>query len=163
MTAALARGTLPRSTAQRWGASSWRATLTAAQVKALSRVDGVQSIQAGPEYSPTNDDTRAFLNVDQVQQFDVNSATYLGLSGSGVQIGIMDTGVDTQHDDFANRIIRFQDDGGDHGSHVAGIAASSGVRSNQNDDGGDPNNGSPFQWRGMAPRSADRGLPADRR
>jgi len=140
--------------AKRWGVSSWRAELAADQVAQLSRVDAVQWIQAGPPpLLPLNDGSRAAMNVDEVQQLDVNSGQYLGLSGIGTQIGIMDTGVDTQHNDFANRLIRVQDDGGDHGSHVAGIAAGSGVQSNLNNDANMPNGGTAFQWRGMAPQA----------
>ena len=43
---------------------------------------------------------------------------------------------------------------GKHATHVAGIVAARGAQSNQTDVNGNPNNGTPFQWRGMAPNAA---------
>ena len=62
-----------------------------------------------------------------------------GFSGQGVKIGVVDTGLDGDHPDFAGRVAAwrdFVDDGGEaprdpngHGTHVAGIAAGSGAAS----------------------------------
>jgi uncharacterized repeat protein (TIGR01451 family) len=141
-------------TARGYAPSVWLTTATPAQLQKLAGVDAVQWIAPGPPpLSPTIDETRSIGNVNVVQGLDPATGQYAGLTGAGVQVGIMDTGVDSQHQDFENRIVRAQDDGGDHGSHVAGIAAGSGVRSNQNDDAGNPNGGSAFQWRGVAPQA----------
>ncbi|MET7333156.1 S8 family serine peptidase [Nonomuraea sp. NPDC005650] len=61
-----------------------------------------------------------------------------GLTGRGVKIGVVDTGIDRDHADFAGRIAASQsfvpgtssaaDDNG-HGTHVASIAAGSGAAS----------------------------------
>lgn len=59
-----------------------------------------------------------------------------GYRGQGIKIGIVDTGIDPDHPDFAGRIVAgkgftggsYVDDNG-HGSHVAGIAAGSGSAS----------------------------------
>ncbi|WP_371786555.1 S8 family peptidase [Streptosporangium subroseum] len=61
-----------------------------------------------------------------------------GLTGKGVKIGVVDTGIDRNHPDFAGRIAASQsfvpgsssaaDDNG-HGTHVASIAAGSGAAS----------------------------------
>jgi serine protease AprX len=58
-----------------------------------------------------------------------------GVRGRGVKIGIVDTGIDPDHPDFAGRIVAgthfvrggssYRDDHG-HGTHVAGIAAGDG-------------------------------------
>ena len=136
--------------------TTYGAALTSDQVQALAGEDAVQFLAARPEPGQYDlDVSRTLSNVDPVQQFDVPSATYLGLSGIGVQISIHDSGVDSDHNDFAGRIIRFNEpaQGGDHGTHVAGIAAGSGVMSNQNDADGNPNGGTAFQWRGMAPQA----------
>ena len=132
----------------------WQTSATPAGIRALADNDIVQWIEFGPiPFLPTLDDVRAELNVGVVQGLDTTTGIYAGLSGNGVQVGIMDSGVDDHHNDFAGRIIRSQHGGGDHGTHVAGIAAGSGVQSNQIDDDGNLNPGTPFQWRGMAPQA----------
>lgn len=59
-----------------------------------------------------------------------------GYRGRGIRVGVVDTGIDRDHPDFAGRILAgrsfvgsdFQDDNG-HGTHVAGILAGSGAAS----------------------------------
>lgn len=132
----------------------WTTLAAADEIQILASQDAVQWIQAGPlPLLPTVDEARQESHVDEVQQLNTGTGVYAGMSGNGVQIAIMDTGVDDDHDDFSARFVRTQDDGGDHGSHVAGIAAGSGFRSNQNNDAAVPNGGTAFQWRGMAPRA----------
>jgi subtilisin family serine protease len=143
--------------ARRQGESkTWEASASPDQIRALAEEDVVQWIEPGPgPYLPTVDVARALSNVDQVQQLNIATGVYAGLSGTGVQIGIMDTGVDDHHNDFAGRIIRMQHGGDNHGTLVAGIAAGSGVQSNGTNDATppQPNGGTAFQWRGMAPRA----------
>jgi uncharacterized repeat protein (TIGR01451 family) len=143
--------------AVRLGQSSlYRAMLTPAQVRAIADEDAVQYLQAQPEEGQYDlDNSRTLSNADVVHQFDVPSATYLGLSGFGVQLSIHDSGVDDHHGDFANRMIRtlHPGAGGDHGTHVASIAAGSGAMSSQNADDNTPNGGTAFQWRGFAPQA----------
>ena len=138
--------------------STYLAALTKAQVQALAGEDGVQFLAAAPEPGQLDlDNSRALINVDEVQKFNVPSATYLGLSGLGVQLSIHDSGVDQHHNDFDGRMLNTLHpvDGGDHGTHVAGIAAGSGAMSDQrNVNGtGTNNGGTAFQWRGMAPQA----------
>jgi uncharacterized repeat protein (TIGR01451 family) len=123
------------------------------KIEALAGEDAVQWIDPTTPPLDLVDVVRLMSNVDLVQQLDPATGIYAGLSGKGVQVGIMDSGVDVEHNDFAGRIIRIEDDPQSHGSHVAGIAAGSGLQSDKNDDAGNPNNGSPFQWRGMAPEA----------
>ncbi len=62
-----------------------------------------------------------------------------GFTGKGVRIALLDTGLDAQHPDFADRLVAYRDfvapdapragvpqDPNGHGTHVAGIAAGSG-------------------------------------
>lgn len=57
-----------------------------------------------------------------------------GYRGTGIKIGVVDTGIDRTHPDFAGRIVDgasfvgsdYQDDNG-HGTHVASICAGSGA------------------------------------
>lgn len=72
----------------------------------------------------------------------------LGATGKDVRIAIVDTGVDPNHPDLADRLVASADftgegphDGHGHGTHVAGIAAGSGAAS-----GG--------RYRGVAPGAA---------
>lgn len=136
--------------------STYRATLTGAHVDRLAAEDTVQFLMARPKVGQLDvDRARTLGNVDVLQRFDVGSATYLGLSGYGVQMSIHDSGVDEHHGDFANRMLRelHPDADGDHGTHVASIAVGSGVMSNQNNDANMSNGGTAFQYRGMAPQT----------
>lgn len=138
------------------GASTYRAALTRSQVQLLATADEVQFLAAQPPPGQLDlDVSRALVNVDELQQFDVPSATYLGLSGLGVQLSIHDSGVDQHHNDFAGRMLNtlHPGDNGDHGTHVAGIAAGSGAMSDQVNGDGANNGGTAFQWRGMAPQA----------
>lgn len=59
-----------------------------------------------------------------------------GLSGKGVKVGVVDTGIDPRHPDFSMRISQVKDltgegplDTNGHGTHVAGIIGGSGAAS----------------------------------
>lgn len=67
---------------------------------------------------------------------NVDAARQKGLTGQGVRIGILDTGIDADHGEFAGKNVAFArfdmngdivgtvaEDTGDHGTHVSGIAA----------------------------------------
>ena len=78
-------------------------------------------------------EARPQVNIDSVRQ-------QYGYTGKGVDVAILDTGIDTDHGDLQGRVVsqkcfadvcpdgpdRAEDDNG-HGTHVAGIIASSGV------------------------------------
>lgn len=140
--------------AERNGQSQdWETQATPAQLRQLAENDLVQWVQEKVPFLELLDEVRAVSDVEPVQNLNTGTGVYGGLSGNGVEIAIMDSGVDDQHDDFLGRIIRSKDDTGAHGSHVAGIAAGSGFQSDKTDNNGDPNGGTPFQWRGMAPEA----------
>ncbi len=71
-----------------------------------------------------------------LDHINVAAARAKGLRGADVRIGVLDTGIDASHPEFAGRAISFMEfdmagfktsaaprDAGDHGTHVAGIAA----------------------------------------
>ncbi len=134
----------------------WEVVLKATALVPLATNDAVEWIESGePPRLLENATTRNTINVNAVQNATVNAGantiTYAGLSGNNITIGIDDAGVDEAHPDLnvvrnvsggttGNNCIAF------HGSHVAGIAAGSGVQSANA-------GGTAFQWRGMAPRS----------
>jgi hypothetical protein len=111
----------------------------AGAIDALAEEDSVQWItEASPPKTTYNDGIRARTNVDAVQSVPYN------LSGSGVDLGIWDSGTVDDHVDFAGRLTVV--DGasvGDHATHVAGTMAGDG--SNSASQGG-----TALQWRGMA-------------
>jgi subtilisin family serine protease len=140
--------------AEMYAPGLWQTIASPEQILTLAADDAVQWLESGPlPFLPTVDEVRDASSVDGLQDLDNMSGVYGGLSGAGVQVAIMDSGVDVDHDDFAGRFVRAGDDGGDHGSHVAGIAVGDGGRSDQTNDDGIPNGGTPFQWRGMAPEA----------
>lgn len=145
--------------------SLWQGTFASGKVAILAAYDEVEWIEAGPEprlYD--NDDTRPFINVDAVQDPQLDPMgnlvlvggfpNYQGLTGTGITVGIDDSGIDAGHPDLnVVATINPSVPAGSHGTHVAGIAAASGFQSNQNNVVGNPNGGTPFQWRGMAPEA----------
>jgi subtilisin family serine protease len=66
---------------------------------------------------------------------NVAAARARGLTGNGVRIGVLDTGIDASHPEFAGKNIEFAEfddhgmvtrvarDAGDHGTHVCGLIA----------------------------------------
>lgn len=71
-------------------------------------------------------------------QIGAPAAWQAGLDGAGVTVGVLDTGIDATHPDFAGKIVAAQnftetpstDDEVGHGTHVASIIAGSGAASN---------------------------------
>ncbi|HXF56454.1 MAG TPA: S8 family serine peptidase [Actinomycetota bacterium] len=108
------------------------ATMTAAQIRALAGRAGVFRIEEDVRVTVTLDAARRDFGAD------LAASTY-GVTGSGVGICIVDTGVDPNHEqldggkvvawlDLVNGRATPYDDHG-HGTHVANIAAGDGVGS----------------------------------
>jgi Mg-chelatase subunit ChlD/subtilisin family serine protease len=133
----------------------WAVVMNKTEVVPLSEEDPVYWIEEGPiPLLPINDEAREDLMVDEVQQAVITGPStpfYKGLDGSGVSVGIFDTGVNTptfQHQDFAGRLLRTANDTNSHGSHVAGIVGASGSQSVANCPSGSCTD---YELRGMAP------------
>jgi len=142
-------------------ANTWAVVADPELIGELAGLNGVISIEEGPlPFLPLgpNEGGRRVANTDAAQQstFATLQPGYRNVSGLGIQIGICDSGVDQGHDDFdaitaagnagASRVYNQRVGSDDHGTHVASIAAGSGLNS--------ANNGLPaFSLRGHAPRA----------
>jgi subtilisin-like proprotein convertase family protein len=122
---------------------------------AIAGLSGVQEVEWALTRAPANDMSRVRIGV-AVDMAATNN--YLGLSGSNVLVNINDSGVDATHPDLSPRVFGFSTnalvDPNGHGTHVAGIIASSGGQSstvtNASGQGG-PYFGTNNTFRGMAP------------
>jgi len=132
----------------------WEISLNRDAMLRLANEDAILFVDAiEMPFIPDNDETRALVHVDEVQDFSVITGQVNGLGGRGVDIGIFDSGVDKDHGDFNGRVKLWSERRGKHGTHVAGIALGDGRMSSQNDNLGNNNGGTAHQWRGMAPES----------
>ena len=127
------------------------------QLEALADVDNVTTIEVSQLMRPMSNVARLRTNVDDVLTTSANAAT-LGISsqydGTGVVLGIVDTGIDFQHIAFKDKngnsrikrayvyngtgsgviykdadilTVTTDDDTQDHGTHVASTAGGSSV------------------------------------
>jgi subtilisin-like proprotein convertase family protein len=96
----------------------------------LAGLPGVQELELAAARVPANDLSRVAIGV---ATDTLTSSNYLGLTGTNVLVNVNDSGVDATHPDlslrvFANSTNALVDPNG-HGTHVAGIIASSGASS----------------------------------
>ena len=137
----------------------WRLVAAQAGVRRLAEADAIRWIDASYlPFLPDNDKTRGTIHVDAVQSFNLTTGHADGLGGAGITVGVFDFGIDEAHADFGTRVV--VNDGGldAHATHVAGVIGGSGAASTGSDSWNpgsptwsQPNGGSAFQWRGMAP------------
>ncbi len=133
------------------------------KLSALARLPGVQEVEWALPRAPANDFSRVRIGV---ATDPVATNNYLGLSGSNVLVNINDSGVDASHPDLSPRVLgdttnTLVDPDG-HGTHVAGIIASSGGQSSgvTNASGPEgPYGGTNNQFRGKAPAARLFALP----
>lgn len=139
--------------------NSWAVLVDKDKIEQLAKLNSVKLIQQGPiPFLPLNDGGRRVANSNEAQQstFNTPRPAFNKVSGSGIQIGICDSGVDENHQDFdqitavgnpgASRVYNQRAGSGSHGTHVASIAAGNGFNS--------ANNGLPaFHLRGHAPQA----------
>lgn len=97
-------------------------------INALTDRDEVMMIWYDEPVHTMLDASVPLISVPQVWQSDV--------TGRGIKVAIVDTGIDLNHPDFAGRIVQIKDFTGEgdvdkngHGTHVAGIVGGSGAAS----------------------------------
>jgi len=106
----------------------------------LLELDAIRWLEeVPPPRVPLNNASRQLVGADVLQE-----APY-GLTGSGVVLGICDSGTVDSHPDFAGRLeLLVTSAPTDHTTHVAGTMAGDGAAS-------EAAGGTPLQWRGVAP------------
>lgn len=85
---------------------------------------------------PARADAAADATPEHLRQIDVRAARQQGLDGSSILVGVLDTGIDDAHGEFAGKSIHFAEfdedgfligqvarDASDHGTHVCGLLA----------------------------------------
>jgi subtilisin-like proprotein convertase family protein len=120
---------------------------------ALASIPGVQQLELAHPRVFANDLVRARIAVAASSTAITN---YFNLTGTNVLINVNDSGVDASHPDLTNRVISDLPiavvDTNGHGTHVAGIIAGSGARSQTiTNASGSVMPAVKYQFRGMAP------------
>ncbi|MFB5662743.1 S8 family serine peptidase [Alteribacillus sp. HJP-4] len=113
---------------------------TSSQIEEIRRIDGISRADAAVSYPPALNESVPFIGAESIRgQLDENGVQ---LTGEGIKVGIIDTGIDYNHPDLADNFkggydfVDRDDDpmegkdknGKDtmHGTHVAGIIAANG-------------------------------------
>lgn len=120
---------------------------------ALARLAGVQVIEPWRPRVLANDLSRVRLGI---ATDTITTTNHFDLTGTNVLVNVNDSGVDATHPDLAGRVLGFNalalTDRTGHGTHVAGVIASSGGQSaTVTNASGSINPGTNTQYRGKAP------------
>jgi len=114
-----------------------------AWVAAIAGLPGVQELEWAAPRVPANDLSRVRIGVAPTTLVTSN---YLGLTGANVLVNVNDSGVDREHPDLTPRVLGASAgalvDSHGHGTHVAGVIASSGLSSTSPVNVGDAAGGS---------------------
>lgn len=135
-----------------------------AEAEQIARRATVLRVTEHVDDKPLIDRTRRVLGSDDVNKIDLSQSPpqYLGVSGKGVKIAVVDTGVDADHPDFhrfdsagndlGSRVVGEKPGGSEpaHGTRVAGVISGSG-RHSESSEAKQEQEPSPYSWRGHAP------------
>jgi serine protease AprX len=99
--------------------------------------DAIRILAARPDIDMIWYDEPVHICIDEsVPLIQAPAVHRAGFTGKGIRVGLVDTGIDPNHPDFAGRIAEFKDFSGDgaadghgHGTHVAGIIGGSAAAS----------------------------------
>ena len=118
---------------------SYTANLPAAALEPVLSIDFVLSVEPIPIVTVNHASAVPVMGVDGLRQYDPVTQRFSGLTGSGISVGVLDTGLNTSHMDIAygrNSICGASLVGGEdwdlwldshgHGTHVFGTIAGAG-------------------------------------
>ena len=102
-------------------------------------VEGIEALEADPDVTHIHPDLPVHAYLDaSLPHIRVPMLWQEHLTGQGIRIGIIDSGIDFDHPDFTGRIIEAADftgtgpgDRHGHGTHCAGVLAGSGAMSDR--------------------------------
>ncbi len=104
----------------------WTAAGPAAAVEALARIPGVERIALAAPVRPQLDVSVPAIHAGELRARDGDAFT--GLTGKGVVVGILDSGLDLTHDDFRHpdgtTRVRYYWDQGDGGGPAPSVGGS---------------------------------------
>lgn len=124
---------------------TYSANLPVEAVDAVLQRDDVEEITGNGVVESLLDSANAVVGIDGFRQYHSSTDSFEGSTGSGIAVGVMDTGLNLEHVDFSLKDVcganflsnsasdeddLFYDEHG-HGSHVTGIIAGEG-KSNTN-------------------------------
>ena len=118
---------------------SYTANMPAAALANILAADFVLSVEPVPEVTVHHDSSVPVMGADGFRKFDAATQEFSGITGAGIAVGVLDTGLNTSHMDIAHgrasicgaNFVADEDwdlwvDLGDHGTHVFGTIAGAG-------------------------------------
>ena len=118
---------------------SYTANLPAAALAQVVAADFVMSVEPVPVVTTNHDSAVPVMGVDGFRQYDPVTERFSGITGSGIAVGVLDTGLNTSHMDIAHGRASIcganfvTDENWDlwvdldaHGTHVFGTIAGAG-------------------------------------